>query len=196
MSKGVAIGLTNLLFCKLLTDDVTTGKATYDAPERILGAITATFSPNAGNDTLFADDGPYDTASSLGAMSLELNVADIPAEQRASILGQTYDATRGILISKSTDTPPWLAVGMSVKKSNGAERYLWYLKGKFAAPDDNNQTKADSINWNTPTISGNFVKRDCDDQWRVSCDTDDEGVIAAVKDDFFESPNVSDIAVA
>lgn len=195
MSKGVAIGLTRLTFAKMLTDDVTSGTATYDTPERILGAITATFSPNASNDTLFADDGPYDTASSLGAMTLELNVADLPAEQRATLLGHTYDTTRGILISKADDTPPWVAVGMSVKKSNGSDRYIWYLKGKFAAPDDNNQTKADSINWNTPTITGNFVKRDCDGQWRVSCDTDDEGVPAAVKTNFFTSPNVSEITV-
>ena len=192
--KSVPIGLTNLVYA-IMVDDVppTTvggddGYTTYDSAVRILGAITANFSPNASNDTLFADDGPYETASTLGAMSLELNVADLPPENRAELLGAKYE--NGILIHTSDDIPPYVAVGMSVKKSNGADRYIWYLKGKFTAPDDNNQTKADSINWNTPTITGNFLKRDSDNQWRVSIDTDDTNVQPDTKNNWFESPNV------
>lgn len=192
--KSVPIGLTNLVYA-IMVDDVppTTvggddGYTTYDSAVRILGAITANFSPNASNDTLFADDGPYETASTLGAMSLELNVADLPPENRAELLGARYE--NGVLIHTSEDIPPYVAVGMSVKKSNGADRYIWYLKGKFTAPDDNNQTKADSINWNTPTITGNFLKRDSDNQWRVSIDTDDANVQAETKNNWFESPNV------
>lgn len=192
--KSVPIGLTNLVYAKVLVDEPPTsvggddGYTIYDEVQRILGAITANFSPNTSNDTLFADDGPYDSASTLGAMSLELNVADIPAAQRADLLGGKYE--NGILIHTSEDIPPYVAVGMSVKKSNGYDRYIWYLKGKFTVPDDNNQTKADSINWNTPTITGNFLKRDSDNRWRVSCDTDDEQVPEATKATWFASPNV------
>lgn len=181
MGKSVAIGLTKLHYAILTTDrapktDSPTdpGELVYEDPVRLPGAITANFSPNASNDTLFADDGPYDTASTLGAMSLELNVADIPPRHRAVILGCTYDETTGMVKDSANDIPPYLAVGCAVKKSNGSDRLIWYLKGKFAAPDDNNQTKADSVNWNTPTITGNFLKRDYDDQWRYSVDTDDE----------------------
>jgi phi13 family phage major tail protein len=193
MAKGVAIGLTNLYYAKMLTD-VVGGAATYEDPKRLAGAITANFSPNASNDTLFADDGPYETASTLGAMTLELNVADIPAADRATLLGQTYQ--NGILISKSSDTPPYVAVGMSVLKSNGFSRLIWYLKGKFTVPDDNNQTKADSINWNTPTITGNFLKRDCDNEWRYSVDTDDPAVNPTVTDNWFTTPNIKTLAPA
>jgi phi13 family phage major tail protein len=181
MGKSVAIGLTKLHYAILTTDrapktDSPTdpGELVYEDPVRLPGAITANFSPNASNDTLFADDGPYDTASTLGAMSLELNVADIPPRHRAVLLGCTYDETTGMVKDSANDIPPYLAVGCAVKKSNGSDRLIWYLKGKFAAPDDNNQTKSDSINWNTPTITGNLLKRDYDDQWRYSVDTDDE----------------------
>ena len=191
MAKGVAIGLTNLYYAKLLTDPVG-GAATYAAPVRLAGAITANFSPNASNDTLFADDGPYETASTLGAMTLELNVADIPAADRATLLGQTY--VNGILTAKSSDIPPYVAVGMSVLKSNGSSRLIWYLKGKFTPPDDNNQTKADSINWNTPTITGNFLKRDCDNEWRYSADTDDVALNQTVIDGWFTTPNIKTLA--
>ena len=193
-NKSVAIGLTNLVYAIMTADVPPTapgagdGYTEYDSAVRILGAITANFSPNASNDTLFADDGPYDTASTLGAMSLELNVADLPAEQRAELLGATY--ANGVLVHTANDIPPYVAVGMSVKKSNGADRYIWYLKGKFSAPDDNNQTKADSINWNTPTITGNFLKRDSDDQWKVQADTDDPNVSKDTLSTWFASPNV------
>lgn len=193
MSKSVPIGLTNLVYCTVTLDTPPTtvggndGSTTYGAAKRILGAISANFSPNASNDTLFADDGPYDTVSTIGAMTLELNIADLPPDQRAELLGATYNG--GILIHKSSDIPPYVAVGLSVLKSNGAKRLIWYLKGKFAAPDDSNQTKADSVNWSTPTITGNFVKRDSDDQWRVAADTDDAAA-AGVIADWFTSPNV------
>ena len=179
MAKGVAIGLTNLYYAFLDEEkDVPLGASIdgtvdglYKDPVRLAGAITANFSPSASNDTLFADDGPYEVASTLGAMTLELNVADIPPEHRAALLGEETDT--GIVVSNSGNTPPWVACGMSVKKSNGSSRLIWYLKGKFAAPDENNQTKADSINWNTPTITGNFAKRVCDDNWRYAVDVDD-----------------------
>lgn len=196
MSKGVAIGLTNLVYCKQLTDvapvaPATVGTATYDEAVRVLGAITANFSPNASNDTLFADDGPYETASTLGAMTLELNVADLDAATRADLLGATLDVETGVLVSSVNDVPPYVAVGMSVKKSNGASRLIWYYKGKFSAPDDNNQTKADSINWNTPTITGNFLKRDSDGLWRASLDTDSVGTgVAAAVAAWFTTPYV------
>lgn len=196
MQKSVPIGLNNVYYA-IMTADVapttiggTDGYTAYDTPVRLQGAISATFSPNSSNDTLFADDGPYETASTLGAMTLELNIADLPAAQKAELLGATYDDGTGILSHSADDVPPWVAIAMSVKKSNGYDRYLWYLKGKFAAPDDNNQTKADSINWNTPTITGNFAKRDSDGQWKVQIDTDDTNVASDTKATWFNSPNV------
>lgn len=194
---GIKIGLRDVVYC-LLTDDgaTTQGEATYGAVKDLKGAISANFSPNASNDTLFADDGPYETASTLGAMTLELNVADLPNTVYAELIGATIDATTKVLVNSSNDIPPYVAVGMKVKKSNGEDRYIWYLKGKFAAPDEANQTKADSINWNTPTITGNFLKRVADDNWRFSVDTDDATVPANVLSNFFTSPNVTDITIA
>ena len=193
---GVKIGLKDVVYA-LMTDDgeATPNKAVYSAVKDLKGAISANFSPNASNDTLFADDGPYETASTLGAMTLELNVADLPNDVYAELIGATIDSTRKVVVNSSDDTPPYVAVGMKVAKSNGSYRYIWYLKGKFAAPDESNQTKADSINWNTPTITGNFLKRIADNNWRFAVDTDDATVPANVISNFFTSPNVTDISI-
>lgn len=187
--KGVAIGLTNLHYAEMLTDDAESGTFSYAAPVRIAGAITANFSPNAANDTLFADDGPYESAYTLGAMSLELNIADLKPQHRAFLLGETYE--NGVVKSSAEAIPPYVAIGMSVKKSNGADRLIWYLKGKFSPPDENNQTKSDSINWNTPTITGNFLKRDADNLWRIAVDTDDPNVSVTVKANWFTANSIA-----
>lgn len=178
------IGLRDIYYAKLLTDPVG-GTATYDAPKRLAGAISANINPNSSSATLFADDGPADTAATLGEISLELNVADIPLETQAELLGHKVEA--GVLKKKGGDVPPWVAVGFRTLKSNGSYRYYWLNKGKFATPEEDLKTKGDSIEFTTPTISGSFVKRDSDDEWQRQADADDTESAEAITN-WFKGP--------
>lgn len=171
------IGLRDVYYSKLLTDPVG-GTATYEKPKRLAGAISANINPNSSSATLFADDGPADTAATLGEISLELNVADIPLETQAELLGHTVDD--GVLKKKGGDVPPWVAIGFRTLKSNGSYRYYWLNKGKFATPEEDLKTKGDSIEFTTPTISGSFVKRDSDDEWQRQADADDTASATAI----------------
>lgn len=166
------IGLRDVHYALLVSDPIT-GTPVYDAPVKIIGAITANINPNASSGTLFYDDGPSDTAATMGEISLELNLADIPLEVQAVWLGHEYIG--GILKRKGSDTPPWLAIGFRTLKSNGAYRYMWLNKGKFSIPEEEYQTKGDSIEFATPTITGAFVKRDNDDEWERTSDEDAPG---------------------
>lgn len=181
------IGLKNLVVAPLLTDDAVTGIATYEEVMKFPGAISANINPNASNETLFADDGPFDTASTIGQISLELNVADLDLEQQAFLLGHTLTA-EGVLIRKGADTPPWVAVGFKSLKSNGKYRYTWLAKGKFSLPEQNNETKGDSVNFQTPTISGSFVKREADDEWERHIDEDTTGFTPEQATSWFLNP--------
>ena len=178
------IGLRDIYYAKLLTDPVG-GTATYEAPKRLAGAISANINPNSSSATLFADDGPADTAATLGEISLELNVADIPLETQAELLGHTVEG--GVLKKKGGDVPPWVAVGFRTLKSNGSYRYYWLNKGKFATPEEDLKTKGDSIEFTTPTISGSFVKRDSDDEWQRQADADDSESATAITN-WFRGP--------
>lgn len=186
MSKGVIIGMRNLVYTKLLTDPET-GQATYAQPKMIRGAISAGVNPNSSNATLFADDGPYETASTIGEITVDLNVADIPLEVQSELFGHTLTED-GVLIRKSTDIPPWVAIGFKSLKSNGKYRYTWLAKGKFGLPEQSNQTKGDSVEYQTPTIQGNFVKRECDDEWERHIDEDAENFTQALATNWFSSP--------
>lgn len=182
------IGLRDVYYSLLKTDPVG-GTPTYEKPVKIAGAISANVNPNASSATLFADDGPYDTAATLGEISLELNMADLDLATQAVLLGHTIEA--GVLKRKADDVPPWVAVGFRTLKSNGKYRYYWLNKGKFAVPEDDLQTKGDSIEFQTPTISGSFVKRNSDDEWQRVGDEDAEDF---VKDDWFKSPLQTEIS--
>lgn len=176
------IGLRDVYYA-ILSSDPVGGTPTYDSPVRIAGAISANVNPNASAATLFADDGPYDTAATIGEISLELNMADLDLETQATLLGHTVQG--GVLKKKAGDVPPWVAVGFRTLKSNGKYRYYWLNKGKFALPEEDLKTKGDSIEFTTPTISGSFVKRNSDDEWERVGDEDQSGFDAS---SWFNSP--------
>lgn len=166
---SVEIGLKDVYYA-LLTADPKGGTPTYAAPVALVGAISANINPNTNSETLYADDGPYEVATSLGGITLELNVADLDLDQQAALLGHTV--TGGVLKRISTDVPPWLAIGFKSIKSNGKYRYTWLAKGKFAQPEQKHETKGDAINFQTPMATGTFVKRDADDEWERHIDED------------------------
>lgn len=179
------IGLKDVYYAKLLTDPVG-GTPTYEAPVRLVGAISANVNPNTSTSTLFADDGPYDAATTMGEITLELGLADLPMAAQAALLGHTYSG--GILKKSSSDVPPYVAIGYRSLKSDGTYRYMWLNKGKFAALEEEYQTKGDSVEFKTPTIKGAFVKRDSDGEWERMADESDAAFTADLKAAWFESP--------
>jgi phi13 family phage major tail protein len=184
-NKGVTVGLSSIHIALLLTDEVD-AVPTYETAISIPGAIKASLDPKSSLDTLFAEDGPYDTATTLGQVSLDLNVADLSLEMQSIIFGHAM--SNGILIRKSTDTPPWLAVGFRALKSNGSYRYTWLAKGKFSLPKQDSETKSDKINFQTPTTTGNFVKRDSDNEWERHTDEDSTTYDSAIGAKWFNGP--------
>jgi phi13 family phage major tail protein len=168
---GAPVGL-DMMYYALLTKDDKTGVTYAVGPKRLTGAITANIDPNTSQGTLFADNGPAEVASTLGEIKLEISVVDIPNTAQADLLGHTVDA-KGIIISKGGDTPPWVAVGFRALKSNGEFRYVWLLKGKFSEPQAKHETRGNSVNFQPPTMTGSFVKREFDDQWRRVADSDE-----------------------
>lgn len=184
---SVLIGLRDVYYAILdESSDILNSTPVYETPIRIAGAISAKVNPNSSTATLFADDGPSESATTIGEISLELNIKDLPLPVQAALLGHTYEGA--ILKRKSSDVPPWVAIGFRSLKSNGKYRYTWLTKGKFGVPEQDNETKGDSVNFQTPTITGAFVKRDSDDEWERHADADDVDYVASIGTDWFNSP--------
>jgi len=168
-SASAFVGLKDLYFA-ILTKDDSTG-ATYNTPEKLAPAVTARITPQVESVTDYADDGPTETASSLGGIEVELEVSQIPLDKQATLLGHTYQ--NGLLVRSADDVSPYVALGFRSQKADGSYLYVWLYKGKFQPVEINLQTKGESVEFQHPTIQGTFVKRDFDDLWMISGDSSD-----------------------
>lgn len=180
VAKGIRIGMDKIHYA-IMTDEE---QETYGTPKPIPGAITGTVSPTTNTETLYADDQTWETASSLGEIEIELNVADLTQEVLADLLGATVDAN-GVMVQAATDVAPYVALGFRSQKSNGKYRYYWFYKGKFQPNEEEFQTKEDSPSFQTPTITGTFISRQTDKMWRARVDEDGETVPAQVISNWF-----------
>jgi len=84
------VGLSNLHYAKNTKDDAT--GVTYEVPKKIAGVITADIKTGSNTATLFADNGPAETATALGEITLDLETKDLPLEAHADLLGRTIVA--------------------------------------------------------------------------------------------------------
>lgn len=180
---GVKVGLSDVHYAILTTD--TDSGATYEAPVKVPGAITAKISPKVDSATLFADDGPSETASALGDIEVEIEMKDIPLDVQAAWLG--HSVSNGVMTKKSNDTAPYLALGFKSLKSNGKYKFVWLYKGKFQLPEDEYKTKEDKITFQPVTIKANFVKREYDTAWQAVADEDATGFVASTAQNWFNA---------
>ena len=188
------IGVSNFHYALMTTEETLTAPPTYATPISAPGLMSANINPNASIDTLFYDDGPGETAATIGQISVEIQKNALSTSDKATLLGKTVD-TKGGLVSSDTDVPPWVAIGFKSLKSNGKYRFVWLYKGKFSDPEDNNETKGDSINWQSETITGNFVKLmyeyTAGDKkirpWKYEMDEEDQAATAATMNAWFDA---------
>ena len=157
------IGLRDLYRAPITVDE--SGKETYGTPVRMAKAISAEMSVEVAEAILYADDGADEVVKEFVSGELTLNVNDLMPADLAAILGQTQDED-GVVYAGEEDEPPYMAIGFRAKKANGMYKYIWLYKVKFAIPSEKYQTKADGIEFVTPEITGQFIKRP-DGKWKA-----------------------------
>lgn len=151
------IGCDHLVYALMTTEDTATTAPVYATPTPAPGVMSININPNPAQETLFADDGPMETATALGKVEVEIQKNALSTQNKSDLLGHAIDTNGGIVYG-AADVPPYAAIGFRTLKSNGKYRYVWLYKGKFVDPEDNNETKGDGINFQTDTITGNFLK--------------------------------------
>lgn len=150
------IGLDKLYYAPITEDNA--GNETYATPVLLAKAISADLSIESNEAILYADDGQAEAVKEFKSGTISLNVDDIGKSQAAALIGATVDAN-GVLISRSEDTPKYVAVGFRAKMSNGRYKYFWLYRVLFGVPTTSLSTKGDSITFATPTIEGTILRR-------------------------------------
>lgn len=189
------IGCDNLVYAKMTTEDTPEQAPAYAEVVKAPGVMSLNINPNSSVETLFADDGPMEVASTLGKIDVEIQKNELTTQNKADLLGHEVD-TNGALVYGDSDVAPWVAIGFRTLKSNGKYRYVWLYKGKFAEPEDNNETKGDGINFQSDTISGQFAKLNfaynvngkSKRPWKYELDADADNANEAAINGWFKAP--------
>lgn len=145
------------------------GTDTYATPKPLPGAISLNITPQTNDAVLYADNGPYESATALGGIDVELSLAELSLEDQVTLFGQKLSSD-GVVIRSGSDVQPYIALGGRCLQSDGTYRYFWLLKGKLSLSSTENKTKGESIEYNTPTLSGSFITAQ-NGQWLIEANS-------------------------
>lgn len=138
------------------------GDETYGTPVKLAKAISAEVSTEIAEAILYADDGAAESVKAFKNGKISLGIDELGSANAAALLGARIDS-KGVLVSATEDTSPYVAIGFRALKANGKYRYFWLYKVQFAVPSDSLQTKGDNITFQTPTIEGTIIRRNKED---------------------------------
>ena len=160
------IGLSSLYYSKLT--EASNGSPTYDGAKTLGKAVSANTSITNNSATLYADDALAESDTSFQSGTITLGVDEDGDTVFADLLGHTI--TEGVVVKKSTDVAPFVAVGRIITKM--VSGVLFYkaevlFKVKFAEPSQDNTTKGESIEFGTSEIEGTIATL-ADGRWCTS----------------------------
>lgn len=130
---------------------------------RVLGAISCNITLNTSDATLYVDDRLKESDARVTGGTVEANTDDIPDQDNAILFGHKIDESTGDLIANEADESPvvgWGFYGATSRNNVTAYRAIFLNQVKFGEPSDENQTKGKSIEFQTPTISGQMMMDD------------------------------------
>lgn len=160
------IGMRDLYIARCIEDPMD-GTTVYGAPKRLAKAMKAELSVETAEGVLYGDDAVDTIEKEFVKGTLKLGTTDLENTSEAELLGQSVDED-GVAFGGEEDDPPYWAIGFRAKKPGGLYKYLWIYKCKFKVPDETYETKGDGINFQTPEIEGEFIKRDSDARWKAN----------------------------
>ena len=156
------IGMRHVVAAKL-TAHTKGSEPTYGASgSGILagGAISGNLTINRNTNDLYYDDVLGESDNGISSMQLELGLDDLLEDSAEYLLGltKTTSGTPAVTTYYETDAAaPYVGVGyIRVRKKGGTVSYqaIWYYKVQFGLTAENSTTKGESIEWQTPTITG------------------------------------------
>ncbi|MEH7679101.1 major tail protein [Priestia megaterium] len=180
----MTVGFKNIYYA-LMQDDVRGGATTYGTPKRFAGAMQATLNQNPSSQTVYVDDVPVATVTSVGVLEMELGVDNITKEAAAELFAYRID-DNGVLLEATRGKSPYIALGFESESIDGGKLMNWIYKGKLTVPSQEFQTKGESVEIKSQSVTAQFVNRLSDGERKVSVHSNDEGINAEVILDWFE----------
>lgn len=143
-------GVRNLVIAEVMKDDATA----YETGEvkRLAGVAKITKDVESSTDTKYYDNVPALSTTSEGADTIGIDVSVLSLEMLAWLIGKDYDETTGAFYDGPAKQR-YFAIGYITELTDGTERYVWRLKGSFAIPNEENNTKTNGTESNGQNLT-------------------------------------------
>ncbi len=130
------------LYFALVTQDDAFGYAA-DTPVALAPLKLAVQTPKTNSKTEYYDNLPMFPMNAEGETPIKLDIAMLPLDIQALILGKVYDAVNDSLYDNG-GTAPNCALGWRAKNSDGTYTYYWFYKGIFKPFEESANSETDS----------------------------------------------------
>lgn len=114
------------------------GSPAWDAPQAINGAVSLTMNPEGDTNDFYADNTKYYTSTTNNGYTGTLEVANVPDDIIAEMLGMTVD-DNGMLVESTEDKQKEFAL-MGEIKGDAKDRRFVYYRCKAARPSQDSTT--------------------------------------------------------
>lgn len=153
------VGLEELYYAKMITEETPTSPPVYDTPKRIVGLNAIDITPEVEKNFLYGDNKALDSNTVVKKYTLKIDTADLPMEDQAALQGHEYNSDTKVISVGSDDVAPNVAL-MFASNVRGNKKWLTeFYKGKFSEASKNLKTRGESAEYALHTIEGEFVYR-------------------------------------
>ena len=141
----------------------TSGTITYETPTNVGDAMSANLELRFAEGRLYAESKLAEYIKLATGGTISLAVKYIPKAAQVMLYGCTADSSKDNLKFSAKDVANYVGVGFyAPDKVDGVTKYtcVWVPKALFGPPSMAYQTKGESIQFNTPTTTGEFLADD------------------------------------
>lgn len=133
------------------SDESTPENPSWDSPIPIKGAVSFSTSPEGEESEFYADNTKYFTHTTNNGYTGELEMANIPDDVLAEMLGMTIDSN-GMLVESADDEPKEFALMGQIQGDKRNRRFVYY-RCKASRPGQESSTTEASVTPTTDTLS-------------------------------------------
>lgn len=131
----------------------------YNAGKHIAEAVSASLSWNRSDGKFYGDDTLLDVDNGVTGYTIEFEPTGLTDEARATLLGETVQTGEYTITDAAAPDVGfgYVRVMRSTNTSgNVVESYegWWFYRVKFGVTNEETRTKTDSVEWRTPTLTG------------------------------------------
>lgn len=156
---NVPINVRNIAVAELISDGV--AGVSYDKLVELAPAMQVAFSPDTSSSTLYGNGIKQVVATKVGEEEISFDVNYVTLRHLAMLGGHTYipqdDSQNEKLIKSDADKAPYFAFFATVDGEDNTSRAVFYKKVKFQDFEQSVEQSEDSVNFSTPSLTGNAV---------------------------------------